>query len=343
MKKYIYKWGEFMFSNLTLMIVIVILALFFDFINGFHDTATVVATSITTRALSPKLAIALCAIFNFIGAFTSTAVAKTVGDGIVDGNAMPLWVIAMVLIAAIVWGLVTWYFAIPSSSTCALIGALVGGAIAIASSFKDVGWYILFDKFIVWIFISPVIGFIIGYVLIAIFKLMFRNFKPNKINHIFRNFQILSGILIAFNHGANDSQKSMGMITMSLVSGGFLSSFNVPLWVIVLCGTAMGLGTGVGGKKIIKTMGSKVTKIDPLGGFVAQLGSTIVLATATALHAPVSTTQVMTSSIMGIGAQKNYKRVNWTTAKMIVITWIVTIPGAAIIAAIFVEIGKIFI
>ena len=332
-----------MHSTLAMMIVIVVLALLFDFINGFHDTATVVATSITTRALSPMVAIGLCAVFNFIGAFTSTAVAKTVGDGIVDSKHMPLWVIAVVLVAAILWNLFTWMLAIPSSSTCALIGALVGGGIGIAGTFSAIGWGILFNKFILWIFLSPLIGFAVGYILIVISKRMFRNAKPVKTNKLFRRFQIISGILIALDHGANDSQKSMGVITMSLVSGGFLKAFNVPLWVVFLCAVSMGLGTSIGGKKIIKTMGSKVTKIDPMGGFVAQLSSAIVLFVATKLHAPVSTTQVMTSSLMGIGSEKSLKRVNWGMAKQIVMTWVITIPAAAILAYLMVVFIRIFV
>lgn len=332
-----------MHSSIALMILIVVLALIFDFTNGFHDTATVVATSITTRALSPKKAIILCAIFNFIGAFTSTAVAKTIGHGIVNDSSMPLWIISLVLVSAILWNFLTWYFAVPTSSTCALIGALVGGAIAMTNSFKYVGWHTLLTKFVLWIFLSPIIGFIIGFILIVILKKLLKNAKPTKTNIVFKKFQIISGILIAFNHGANDSQKSMGIITMSLLSGGFLSTFNVPFWVIVLCGTAMGLGTSIGGKKIIKTMGNKVTKIDPIGGFVAQLGSAIVLAVATTLHAPVSTTQVMTSSIMGIGCEKGLKRVKWGMAKNIVLSWIITIPAAAILCIILVDVAKLFI
>lgn len=331
-----------MHSTMILMIAIVVLALIFDFTNGFHDTATVVSTSITTRAMSPKAAIAMCAVFNFIGAFTSTAVAKTVGDGVVDSSKIPLWVIVCVLVAAIVWDLITWYLAIPSSSTCALIGALVGGAIALTWNLHSVGWGILFSKFVLWIFLSPIIGFAVGYILIVILKKCMVNAKPRKANKAFQRLQIISGILIALDHGANDSQKSMGIITMSLVSGGFLGSFNVPIWVIVCCATAMALGTSIGGKKIIKTMGNKVTKIDPAGGFVAQMSSSIVLFVATALHAPVSTTQVMTSSIMGIGAEKSIKRVNWGMARNIMWAWIITIPAAAILAMIFVELVKIF-
>lgn len=329
-------------STIILMIAIVILALIFDFTNGFHDTATVVATSITTRALSPKKAILICAIFNFIGAFTSTSVAKTVGHGIVNSSKMPLWIIICVLLAAILWDLFTWYFGVPSSSTCAIIGALVGGGIAMSNNLKDVGWSVLFSKFILWIFISPIIGFVLGYIFIAILKIFFKNAKPRKANLFFRRIQILSGALIALNHGANDAQKSMGIITMSLVSGGFLSSFNVPVWVIALCATAMGLGTSVGGKRIIKTLGNKVTKIDPMGGFVSQIGSAIVLAIATNMHAPVSTTQVMTSSIMGAGSQSGIKRVNWSVARNIILAWIITIPAAAILCYIFVEIARGF-
>lgn len=330
-----------MHSAVVLMATIVILALIFDFTNGFHDTATVVSTSITTRALSPKVAIGMCAIFNFIGAFTSTAVAKTVGDGVVDSTKIPLWVIVCVLLAAIVWDLLTWYLAIPSSSTCALIGALVGGVIALTWDINSVGWGVLFSKFVIWIFLSPLIGFVVGYVFIIILKKCLFNARPKKVNKVFQRLQIVSGILIALDHGANDSQKSMGIITMSLVSGGFLSTFDVPIWVIVCCATAMALGTSIGGKKIIKTMGNKVTKLDPAGGFIAQMSSSIVLFVATALHAPVSTTQVMTSSIMGIGAEKSLKRVNWGMARSIMWAWIITIPAASILAMVFVEVVKI--
>lgn len=330
-----------MHSALISLIVIVILALIFDFTNGFHDTATVVATTITTRALSPRKAILICAVFNFIGAFTSTAVAKTIGNGIVDSSKMPLWIIICVLASAIVWNLITWYFGVPTSSTCAIIGALVGGGIAISNSFKDIGWSVLFNKFIIWIFISPVIGFIIGYVMLWILKMIFKNSKPRKTNKFFQKAQIISSALIALNHGANDSQKSMGIITMSLVSGGFLSAFAVPDWVVLICATAMGLGTSVGGKRIIKTMGNKVTKIEPIGGFVSQLSAALVLAIATNLHAPVSTTQVMTSSIMGTGSQKSLKRVNWSVAKDIVLSWIITIPSTALICYFVVEIIRL--
>lgn len=330
-------------SALILMIIIVILTLIFDFTNGFHDTATVVATTIATRALTPRKAIMICAIFNFIGAFTSTAVAKTVGDGIVDSTKMPLWIIICVLLSAIVWNMFTWYFGIPTSSTGAIIGALVGGGIAISNNLKEIGWWVLIDKFVIWIFISPIIGFIVGYVLIYILKVAFKNANPRRANKFFQKSQIFSGALIALNHGANDSQKSMGIITMSLVSGGFLSSFNVPIWVIFACASAMGLGTMGGGEKIIKTMGSKVTKIEPIGGFVSQIGSAIVLAIATNLHAPVSTTQVMTSSIMGAGSQKSFKRVNWNVAKDIGLSWVITIPSAGVLCYIFVQITKFFI
>lgn len=199
-----------MHNAMMFIVIIVILALIFDFTNGFHDTATVVSTTIATRALSPKMAILICGIFNFIGAFTSTAVAKTVGNGIVDSSKMPLWIIVCVLISAILWNLFTWYFGVPTSSTCAIIGSLIGGGIAISNSFKDIGWNVLFSKFILWIFISPIIGFLLGYILLYILKLIFKNSKPRSTNKFFQKAQIFSGALIALNHGANDSQKSMG-------------------------------------------------------------------------------------------------------------------------------------
>lgn len=332
-----------MHSSLLITIVIIVLALAFDFINGFHDTATVVATSISTRALSPKVAIGLCAIFNFLGAFISTAVAKTVGAGIVDDKLIPLWVIAAVLVAAITWDLLTWYFAIPSSSSYALIGALVGGAIAFSQSFNIVNWGNLFDEVILWLFLSPIIGLIVGYIFMAILNKLVGSAKPRKVNKFFQRLQIISAIFMALNHGENDSQKSMGIITMALISGGFLGAFNVPLWVIFLCATAMGLGTALGGKRIIKTMGNGVTKLNPVSGFAAQSAAGAIIAMATAFKAPVSTTQIITTSIMGAGAERSIKRVKWGVAKTIAWAWVLTIPGAALLAFIYVEIVKIFV
>ncbi len=241
-----------MFSTMTITVLIVITVLIFDFINGFHDTATAVATSITTRALKPQTAIVICAIFNFIGAFSGTAVAKTVGENIVSHNSMPQWVILGVLISAIIWNIITWYFGIPSSSSHALIGALVGGGIAYNLKFDVVNWYNLFHDVVIWIFIAPIIGFTVGYILMILLNWILKPFKPGIINKIFLKLQVVAGSLMALNHGSNDAQKSMGLITMALLSGGLISTFEVPTWVIACCAIAMALGTASGGKKLSK-------------------------------------------------------------------------------------------
>ncbi|GAA0076343.1 inorganic phosphate transporter [Clostridium sp. CTA-5] len=332
-----------MHSTMAITIFIVILVLIFDFINGFHDTATAVATSISTRALTPKNAILICAIFNFIGAFTGTAVAKTVGDNIVSHTSIPQWVIMGVLLSAIIWNLITWYFGIPSSSSHALIGALVGGGIAYTCTLDVVNWYNLFHSVILWLFISPVIGFVVGYIIMMLLNKILRPFKLHVVNKLFLKLQIVAGAFMALNHGGNDAQKSMGIITMSLLSGGFISTFDVPTWVIVACALAMTLGTSLGGKKIIKTMGSGMAKLTPVNGFAAQTGAAAVILSATLFHAPVSTTHIISTTIMGVGASKRMKSVKWGIAKNIVWAWVLTIPITAFIAAIIVFIGKIFL
>lgn len=332
-----------MLSSMTITILIVIMVLVFDFINGFHDTATAVATSITTRALHPKSAIIICAVFNFLGAFSGTAVAKTVGESIVSHKDMPQWVIFGVLISAIIWNIITWYFGIPSSSSHALIGAIVGGGIAYNYSFSVVKWSNLLNEVVIWIFIAPIIGFTVGYFLMILFNWILRPFKPGIVNKIFLKLQVFAGAFMAFNHGGNDAQKSMGLITMALLSGGFISSFDVPVWVIAGCAIAMALGTASGGKKIIKTMGSGMAKLTPVNGFVAQTGGAAVILLATLFHAPVSTTHIMSTTIMGVGASKRFKSVKWGVAQNIVWAWVLTIPITAVLSAVIIFIMKIFI
>ncbi|NRT88443.1 inorganic phosphate transporter [Clostridium beijerinckii] len=331
-----------MFSTMTITVLIVITVLIFDFINGFHDTATAVATSITTRALKPQTAIVICAIFNFIGAFAGTAVAKTVGENIVSHNSMPQWVILGVLISAIIWNIITWYFGIPSSSSHALIGALVGGGIAYNLRFDVVNWYNLFHDVVIWIFIAPIIGFTVGYILMILLNWILKPFKPGIINKIFLKLQVVAGSLMALNHGSNDAQKSMGLITMALLSGGLISTFEVPTWVIACCAIAMALGTASGGKKIIKTMGSGMAKLTPVNGFAAQTGGAAVIFLATLFHAPVSTTHIISTTVMGVGASKRMKSVKWGVAQNIVWAWILTIPITAALSAFIIFIAKLF-
>lgn len=332
-----------MLNAMTLTVLIVVTVLIFDFINGFHDTATAVATSITTRALTPKAAIIICAIFNFIGAFSGTAVAKTVGESIVSHNSIEQWVILGILISAIIWNIITWYFGIPSSSSHALIGALMGGGIAYNNSFNVVNWSNLFHEVVIWIFIAPIIGFVVGYILMILLNWILKPFKPGMVNKVFLKFQVVAGALMALNHGSNDAQKSMGLITMALLSGKFISEFAVPTWVIACCALAMALGTASGGKKIIKTMGSGMAKLTPVNGFAAQTGGAGVIFLATFFHAPVSTTHIISTTVMGVAASKRLKSVKWGVAQNIVWAWILTIPVTATLSAIIIYIMKLFI
>ncbi|BAH06301.1 inorganic phosphate transporter [Clostridium kluyveri] len=323
-------------GTLILTVVIVIIALVFDIINGFHDSANAIACCVSTRVLTLKDAVVMSAFFNFIGAFMSVKVAQTVGKGIVNPNDITQNVIIAALLGAIIWNLITWYFGIPSSSSHALIGGLVGSAIVYKSSFLIINWGSLFFEVILWLILSPIMGFIIGFVFMTIMNMILKNTRPSTVTKIFSKAQIFSAMLIAFNHGGNDAQKTMGIITMTLVSTGFLQVFAVPLWVKVCCALAMALGTGLGGKKIIKTMGCKMAKMAPVNGFSAEMGASAVIFTATMFNAPVSTTHIITTAIMGVGASKRFSAVRWAVVKDIVFAWIVTIPGCALISGVLV-------
>ncbi|APM38723.1 inorganic phosphate transporter [Clostridium kluyveri] len=323
-------------STLILTVVIVIIALVFDIINGFHDSANAIACCVSTRVMTLKDAVVMSAFFNFIGAFMSVKVAQTVGKGIVNPNDITQNVIIAALLGAIIWNLITWYFGIPSSSSHALIGGLVGSAIVYKSSFLIINWGSLFFEVILWLILSPIMGFIIGFVFMTIMNMILKNTRPSTVTKIFSKAQIFSAMLIAFNHGGNDAQKTMGIITMTLVSTGFLQVFAVPLWVKVCCALAMALGTSLGGKKIIKTMGCKMAKMAPVNGFSAEMGASAVIFTATMFNAPVSTTHIITTAIMGVGASKRFSAVRWAVVKDIVFAWIVTIPGCALISGVLV-------
>lgn len=317
---------------LLLTIVIVIFALTFDFLNGFHDTANAIATSVSTKALKPRQAILLAAVMNFVGALTFTGVAKTITKDIVDPFKLQngSYVILAALIAAIVWNLITWYFGIPSSSSHALIGSIAGAAIA-AVGFDSLKWS-GFLKIIEALIISPILAFIIGFIVYSIFKVTFRNNNLSKTNRTFRYFQIVTASLQAYTHGTNDAQKSMGIITMALIANGYSTSNEINLWVQISCALAMGLGTSIGGWKIIKTVGGKIMKIHPANGVAADITGAFVIFGATLFHLPVSTTHVISSAILGVGSAQNVKGVKWRTAKSMVITWFITLPISAIIA-----------
>ncbi|MDG0792457.1 inorganic phosphate transporter [Cohnella ginsengisoli] len=320
-------------DNTILVVIIVILALGFDFINGFHDTANAIATSVSTRALKPRVAILLAAVMNLVGALVFTGVAKTIGGKVTDPFKLEhgLTVVIATLIAAIIWNLITWWKGIPSSSSHALIGALAGAAVT------SEGWDGInvggFSTIVLGLLLSPIIAFILGYIIMFLLKHLFARTSPHHVNKVFRTGQILTAGLQSFTHGTNDAQKAMGIITLALVSAGWQDHLEVPLWVKISAALAMALGTSVGGWKIIKTMGTKIFKIEPINGFSADASSAAVIFTATLTHLPVSTTHAITSSILGVGAAKRFSSVRWDMAGRIIMTWIITIPISALIAA----------
>ncbi|WP_407400329.1 inorganic phosphate transporter [Anaerovibrio sp.] len=314
------------------IIIVIVLALAFDFINGFHDTANAIATSVSTRAISPSRAIMMAAVLNFFGAMVSTGVAKTIGGDIVVGHIDQPIIIAS-LTGAIIWNLLTWKIGLPSSSSHALVGGLIGGVLM-----SDMGMgglnFTGIGKIVIALVTSPLVGMVVGYIIMNLMFQFFQNSSPSKVNHRFKKMQIVTAATMAFSHGSNDAQKSMGIITLALVSGGVLQEFEVPLIVKVLCATAMAVGTSVGGWSIIKTVGGKIIKLEPINGFAADLNSSITIFTATLLHLPVSTTHVVSGSIMGVGAAKRIKAVRWGVAQQMVMAWVLTIPCTAAMGAI---------
>lgn len=327
---------------LILTILIVVFALAFDFINGFHDTANAIATSVSTRALSPRKAIILAATMNFIGALTFTGVAKTISKDIVDPYMLENGsvVILAALIAGIAWNLITWYYGIPSSSSHAIIGSIAGAAIS-ASGFGVLN-YTGFMKILQALVFSPFIALAIGFIVMTIFGYVFKNFNLSKTNKGFRNVQIATAALQSYTHGTNDAQKAMGIITMALIASGYHASEDIPMWVRISAAVAMGIGTSVGGWKIIKTVGGKIMKIRPVNGAAADLSSAMIIFGATTLHLPVSTTHVISSAIMGVGSAQRVKGVKWGVAQRIVLTWIITLPISALIAGIAYQILNLF-
>ncbi|MFD9626464.1 inorganic phosphate transporter [Peribacillus muralis] len=320
---------------LILTILIVFFALAFDFINGFHDTANAIATAVSTKAMKPRHAIIMAAIMNFVGAMTFTGVAKTITKDIVDPFTLPngSYVILAALLAAIIWNLLTWYYGIPSSSSHALIGSIAGAAIA-AAGFAGIKWE-GFLKILQALIFSPLIAFALGFIVYSIFKVVFKNNNLTKTNQRFRTIQIATAALQSYTHGTNDAQKAMGIITMALIANGYASSTDIPFWVQFSCALAMGLGTSVGGWKIIKTVGGKIMKIRPVNGVAADLTGAFIIFGATVIHMPVSTTHVISSSILGVGSAHRVKGVKWGTARRMIVTWFITIPISATLAGLF--------
>ncbi len=321
-------------AELILVIIVVITALGFDFTNGFHDTANVVATSISTRAMAPKIAVGYAAVLNFVGAFLSRAVAATIASGIVVAELVNEQVVFGGLIGAIVWNLITWYYGLPSSSSHALIGGVVGAAFAANGADAVIGSGLL-GKVAIPAVIAPILAFIVaGASITAIYRIVGR-LRPGPTSQGFKLGQILSGGMLALAHGTNDAQKTMGVITLALISGGYADAgAEPPLWVVVAAATAIALGTYSGGWRIIKTMGSRILKMDTAQGFAAQGSGAAVILAATHVGFPLSTTHTITGGVMGAGAAKRVSAVRWGVAGSIVVAWVLTLPAAALIGAV---------
>jgi PiT family inorganic phosphate transporter len=313
-----------------LLLCVIALGLVFDFINGFHDTANAIATSVSTRVLTPKAAILMAAILNMVGAFSGTAVAKTVGAGIVQASCITQVTVISALIAAIVWDLITWYFGLPTSSSHAIISGIVGAAIASSGLgvIITTGVY----KVMIGLILSPLIGFILSISLMSLLMRLFRKSTPSLVSSLFGRLQILSAAYMAFSHGSNDAQKTMGIIAMALVSYYHLPDFHIPAWVIVICATAMASGTAAGGWRVIKTLGVRLVQLRPIHGFAAETAAASVIEVASRIGLPLSTTHVISSTIMGVGASKRFSAVRWGIGKDIVYAWILTLPACTIFA-----------
>jgi PiT family inorganic phosphate transporter len=314
----------------VMLCLVILAALLFDYINGFHDTANAIATSVSTRALSVKAAIIMAASLNFLGAMAFTKVAKTIGTGIISADKLTQMVVLAGVIGAIIWNIITWYFGLPSSSSHAIVGGLIGAVIAHIGPSA-----LLWDglKIIVLaLILSPILGTMAGFIFVVIFSRVLQFRSPGGVNRGFRRMQVLSAAFMAFSHGTADAQKSMGVITMALLSYGAIPTFEVPVWVKFTCAMAMALGTAAGGWRIIKTVGRDFVKLQPMTGFSVDSASTCVILGAAMLGLPTSTTHVVTSSILGVGLSKSLTAVNWNVAKRILTAWVLTIPAAALVA-----------
>lgn len=319
---------------LFLVVIVVAIALVFDFTNGFHDAANAIATSVATRALTPRTALLMAAVMNFIGAMLGTGVAETIGSGIVDPpeGFNGLIVVLAGLVGAIAWNLTTWWLGLPSSSSHALIGGLTGAGLAASVS---VYWGVIGTKVVIPMFLSPFVGFILAYILMKITLRIFQNFAYRSTMRKFRYAQTISAAAMALGHGLQDAQKTMGVIVLALVAGGYHEGSGIPTWVKLAAAAAISLGTYSGGWRIMKTLGSKIIDLDPARGFVAEsVAASVLYSTAFIWHAPISTTQTITSAIMGVGATKRRSAVRWSVTGNIVGAWFLTIPAAALFAAI---------
>jgi PiT family inorganic phosphate transporter len=317
----------------ALVVIVIVVALVFDYINGFHDAANSIATVVSTRVLSPGQAVVWAAFFNFVAAFVfGTAVARTVGSGMVDINIVTTSVILAGLFGAIVWDLITWYYGLPTSSSHALIGGYAGAAVAKVGTAAIIpaGW----TKTLIFIVLAPGFGFVLGFFFMVTTYWVCRGMPPSRVDRYFRKLQLLSAAAYSLGHGGNDAQKTMGIIAGALFAGGVISEFTIPFWVVLAAHAAIALGTLAGGWRIIHTMGSKITRLQPVGGFAAETAGAVSLFTATGLGVPVSTTHTITGAIIGVGSTRRLSAVRWGIAGRIVWAWILTIPASAGIAAV---------
>jgi PiT family inorganic phosphate transporter len=320
--------------NDVLLVIVIVTALAFDFTNGFHDTANAVATSVSTRALSPRMAVLIASVANLAGAFATTAVAKTVGKGIVSADLITTKSILAALLGAITWNLLTWWFGLPSSSSHALIGGLVGAALA-QSGESGVLWHGLAHNVVIPGLVAPVLAFVAAFVLLVLIYWIFRRITRGLGNRGFRLGQLASGTFVAFTHGANDAQKTMGVIALALFANGNLKEFTIPTWVKISAALAIALGTYVGGWRIMRTLGQRLYKMEPEAGFAAQATAGATIWAATKYGYPLSTTHVISGAVLGAGATQRLSAVRWGVAGNIVVAWVLTIPASAAVAALF--------
>lgn len=327
-------------TSIWLLIFVIILALVFDFTNGWHDTANAIATVVGTRTLTPGKAIAMAAVLNLAGAFFSTEVAKTIGGDVVKPTHITLLVLVAALLAVIIWNIITVLMGLPTSSSHALIGGLIGSAVAFQGF--DVLQYGGILKILLALLISPLLGGFMSYLLMKLVRIIFAEKVPSKVKKLFRPLQIFSSAFMAFSHGASDAQKAMGIIALALVTSGYQSQLDVPIWVMFAAGFSMALGTAMGGRKIIHTIGSRLSRLDTPQGFVAETSAALLLSTIAKIGVPVSTTHTITGSIIGVGAAERIRSVRWSVATKIVYAWVLTLPGTALMGYILYLILHVF-
>ncbi|RYG67452.1 inorganic phosphate transporter [bacterium] len=333
-----------MVDPLILFLIVLVLAIGFDFVNGFHDTANAIATVVVTRVLTPSQAIIMAASLNFLGAMTGTAVAKTIASGLIPPEvaAQHQYTIVAALLSAIVWNLITWFYGIPSSSSHALIGGILGAAVAATGSMGTPKWDVVLQKVIIPLVVSPLMGFGVAWLITVALLRAFIKRPPRQVQGFFGKMQILSSAFMAFSHGSNDAQKTMGIMALALVTFQhhgqqmpMVNDFPIPTWIKIVAATAMGLGTAMGGWRVIKTMGHKLAKIEPIHGFAAETGAATVIEVASHLGSPLSTTHVISSAILGAGASRGFGAVRWNIAGGILTAWVLTIPICMTLSGIF--------